>query len=609
MQAIILAAGMGKRLGDLTKENTKCMIKVNGVTLISRMLGQIDKRNFDRVIIVTGYKEDSLKTHIAGLTVKTPIVYVSNPIYDRTNNIYSLFLVKEFLAEDDTILFESDLIFEDSILDRLINNPYSNVALVAKYETWMDGTMVQINNNYDIINFISKKNFSFKNIDSYHKTVNLYKFSKTFSNSHYIPFLEAYCKAIGHNEYYEQVLRVINSLENVQLKALTLNNEKWYEIDDIQDLDIAEALFSNEENQLPLFQKRYGGYWRFPKLIDFCYLVNPYFPPKKLKEEIVANFDKLLSEYPSGLRINSLLAGKYFNVNPNYTCVGNGASELIKSLMKKDIGKIGIVQPTFDEYINRLNTEQTEVYNSKNDSFTYSSDDLISFFNNKNINTLLLINPDNPSGNFIQKDHVLGLCKWAIDQKMKIIVDESFVDFSDDYENNSLLDNETLNDFPNLIVIKSISKSYGVPGLRLGALFTSDEQLISYLRKDVAIWNINSFAEFYMQIFNKYEDDYKIACRSFVCERERFFAELSKIKWLRIIPSQANFFLCEIINSNLSSYDLMKMLLIKYNIFIKDCSPKVGFNGRNYIRLAVRDTHDNNFLCKALEKIGDFFKQ
>lgn len=603
MQAIILAAGMGKRLGDLTKENTKCMIKVNGVTLISRMLSQIDTCNFKRVIIVTGYEEDKLKEHIRGLDVNTPIDYVSNPVYNKTNNIYSLFLAKDFLADDNTILFESDLIFEETILEKLINNPYPNLALVAKYETWMDGTMVKINSANEIISFVTKASFCFNETNTYYKTVNIYKFSREFAQSHYVPFLEAYCKAMGHNEYYEQVLRVINSIDNVHLKALPLKNEKWYEIDDLQDLDIAEAIFSSEEDQLPLFQKRYGGYWRFPNLIDFCYLVNPYFPPQKLKQEIVANFDKLLSEYPSGLRVNSLLAGKYFNVNPDYTCVGNGASELIKSLMEHAMGLVGIVQPTFDEYVNRLAPEKTAVYTPNNSNFSYSADDLISFFSEKPVNTLLLINPDNPTGNFIQKEHVLRLCKWAYKQKMKIIIDESFVDFTDEYENNSLLDNHTLKAFPNLIVIKSISKSYGVPGLRLGALFTSDENLVSYIRKDVAIWNINSFAEFYMQIYNKYEADYKKACRSFVKERERFFAELTKLEWLRVIPSQANYFLCEVLTSNISSYELMKTLLIKHNVFIKDCSQKAGFNGKNYFRVAIRNTADNNTLCNCLKEI------
>lgn len=602
MQAIILAAGMGKRLGELTHDNTKCMVKVNGMTLINRLLNQLEKYNLDRIIIVTGYKEENLKSHIESLSIKTPIIYVSNVDYDKTNNIYSLYLANKYLVEQDTILFESDLIFEDKALEKIINSPIPNVVLVAKYQSWMDGTVVQLNGKNEITSFINKAGFNYKNKDTYYKTVNIYKFSTEFLKNQYIPFLEAYCRAVGHNEYYEQVLGVINSLEKAHLKALALDNEKWYEIDDIQDLDIAEALFASEEDQLPLFQKRYGGYWRFPHLLDFCYLVNPYFPPKKLKKELKSNFNVLLAEYPSGLRVNNLLAGKYFHVREDFVCVGNGASELIKSLMELIDGQVGIILPSFEEYTNRLGKEKIISYIPENENFSYSSEDLISFFDEKPISSLLLINPDNPSGNFISKQELYRLCDWTHKKGIKFILDESFVDFTEDYENNTLLTNTVLEKYPNLIIIKSISKSYGVPGLRLGVLCSSDKELMTKIRQDVAIWNINSFAEYYMQIFNKYESDYKEACRIFVKERNRFLQELSQIEWLRVIPSQANYFLCEI-KEYYSSAELMKYLLYKHNILIKDCSTKLGFNGKNYIRVAVRDEKDNNAFVNALKEI------
>ena len=284
MQAIILAAGMGKRLGELTKDNTKCLVKVNGISLIDRVLTQLSVINLSRVIIVVGYQGKKLQEYLGdsykGITLK----YIENPIYDKTNNIYSLSLAKQELQEDDSLLIESDLILDDTLFPMLIENPYPNLALVAKYETWMDGTMVCIDKANNITNFVSKRAFKYNDVDSYYKTVNVYKFSREFSSSQYVPFLEAYTKALGNNEYYEQVLRVITLLDNCPLKALPLDGQKWYEIDDVQDLDIAETIFSDEDNQLPLFQKRYGGYWRFPDLLDFCYLVNPYFPPKKLKE-------------------------------------------------------------------------------------------------------------------------------------------------------------------------------------------------------------------------------------------------------------------------------------------------------------------------------------
>lgn len=602
MQAIILAAGMGKRLGDLTKDDTKCMIKVNGVPLIDRMLSQLDRNSFKRIIIVTGYKGESLKEHIGTLNVKTPIIYVSNPIYDKTNNIYSLFLAKDYLAEMDTILFESDLIFEETIIPQLIESKEPNLVLVAKYKSWMDGTVVQTNQKNEIINFIGKKDFDYLQKDTYYKTVNIYKFSKDFLNKQYIPFLTAYCSAMGHNEYYEQVLKVISSLEGSHLKTLTLDKEKWYEIDDIQDLDIAEALFAEEENQLPLFEKRYGGYWRFPHLLDYCYLVNPYFPPQKLIDELKSNFEDLLRQYPSGLRVNNLLAGKYFHIKEEYITVGNGAAELIKAAMQVMEGKIGLLLPTFEEYINRLEENQIEVFIPENADFSYTVEDLIQFYQDKTINNLILINPDNPSGNFIPKQDILKLCDWCLKKDIVIVIDESFIDFSDNYEDNSIISNDILEQYGNLIVIKSISKSYGVPGLRLGVICTSNSEIMDKIKKDVAIWNINSFGENYMQIYGKYENDYQRACREFTSERERFYNDLKQINWMRVIPSQANYFLCEL-DEDFNSTSLMRYLLYKHNILIKDCSTKQGFNGRNFIRIAIRDEKDNTVFVNALKEI------
>lgn len=604
MQAIILAAGMGRRLGEYTRDNTKCMLPVNGERLIDRVLGQLSQLGLSRVVIVVGYKGQNLIDYIGHRYDDClKIEYVNNPVYDKTNNIYSLSLAKDKLQEDDTLLIESDLIFDDSLFRMILDNPYPNLALVDKYETWMDGTMVRIDEDNNIVNFIPKKAFKYKDVDSYYKTVNIYKFSREFSQNKYVPFLDAYSKALGNNEYYEQVLRVITLIDNAELKALPITNgAKWYEIDDVQDLDIAETLFADKDEFMYRYNMRFGGHWRFPKLLDFCYLVNPYFPTAHMKDELRANFDILLSEYPSGMYVNSLIAAKYFDIRQKYTVVGNGAAELIKSLMERVEGRIGVVYPTFQEYPNRK--EQTEIigFTPDNDDLTYTADDLIRFYADKQLSTLLLINPDNPSGNFIPMIDVLRLAAWCKERGIFFVVDESFVDFSEDFRNNSLLHNEILQAYPNLAVMKSISKSYGVPGLRLGILASSDEALINWMKHDVSIWNINSFAEFYMQIFGKYQKDYDRACQKFIAERERFMARLTDIPFLRVIPSQANYFLCQI-TEKYTSEELTRRLLMDFNILIKDCDNKDGLKNKNYVRIAVRDQKDNDTLVDALKTL------
>ncbi|MBR5895031.1 MAG: aminotransferase class I/II-fold pyridoxal phosphate-dependent enzyme [Akkermansia sp.] len=606
MQAIILAAGMGKRLGDLTQNNTKCMVKVNGVTLIERLLRQLEKvrtpEPLSKIVIVTGYEGKKLQEFVSTLGITCPVEYVDNPIYATTNNIYSLYLAKDYLLAEDSLLFESDLIFEDSVIDCIVQNPYPSLALVDKFESWMDGTVVTLDEEDNIKRFIPGSKFSYEATEEYYKTVNIYKFSKEFSCSHYVPFLAAYSKALGNNEYYEQVLRVIALLDKPEIKALILNGEAWYEIDDVQDLDIAESMFCEPSVKLRKMEGRYGGYWRYPRILDFCYLVNPYFPNDRLMSELKANFEKLVRDYPSGMRVNSLLAGKYFGIRQDYVCVGNGAAELIKALMESLEGKLGVILPTFEEYPNRLSRESVVAYETEGQDFSYTADNLMDYFNDKDISTLLLVNPDNPSGNFIAKADLLRLCIWSRNKGIRLIVDESFVDFSEGTPNNTLLCNDILESYPHMIVVKSISKSYGVPGLRLGIMASSDKDFIAWLKKEVAIWNINSLGEFYMQIFGKYEKNYQQACVQFMNERKRFMNELSVIPFLRVLPSQANYFLCEVLPPY-TSRQLTETLLEKYNILIKDCSGKNAMKGRNFIRIAVRDTKDNNALTEAMKQL------
>lgn len=156
-------------------------------------------------------------------------------------------------------------------------------------------------------------------------------------------------------------------------------------------------------------------------MFDFCYLVNPYFPTEQVKAEMKANFDTLLTEYPSDIYVNSLLAGKYFGISRRYTVVGNGAAELIKSLMEHADGKTGVVYPTFEEYPNRFDREAIVAFVPQGDDLAYTAADLEGYFAGKDIRRLLLINPDNPSGNFIPKAGVerlgtlrQGICLWLL---------------------------------------------------------------------------------------------------------------------------------------------------------------------------------------------------
>ncbi len=599
MQALILAAGLGSRLGNLTESQPKCMVEVDSVSMIERMLRQLDHRDFTRIVIVDGYKNDTLEAFIKDMGIKTPIHFVTNEIYNKTNNIYSLMCAKDYFVEEDTLLLESDLIFDERLLDLILTNPYENAALVDKYKAWMDGTVVQIDENDGITDFIGKNDFNYLQKESYYKTINIYKLSKKFIQDVYMPFLEAHMQSVGVNSYYESAFKYIVNSDDFEFKAVVNNAINWYEVDDKQDLDIAQVMFASDiTRKLELMQRRFGGYWRYPTLIDFCYLVNPFYPNQRLLDEIKSNFERLVCDYPSGMGVNTLLAAKHFKLRENQIVIGNGAAELIKSLMESLEGTMGVITPTFEEYPNRCPHLNLIQFDTSKLDYQYQTDDIISYFDDKKLDHLVLINPDNPSGNYIKKDDVLRLLDWTSTNDIKLILDESFIDFVGIEAHGSLLQEDILDKYPNLYLVKSISKSYGVPGFRLGILATSDSDTIAFIKKDVSIWNINSFGEYYMQIVDKYTKDFAVAMDKFRNVRAEYVYNLSKIPGIKVYPSQANYIMLKIQNGKTARY-VTERLLADYDVFIKDLSPKAGFEGE-YIRVAVKRPEENNQLINAL---------
>ena len=600
MQALMLAAGLGKRLAKYTKNNTKCMVEVAGKKLIDRAIEAIKNAGIKKFVIVTGYKGDNLKKYILdNHKGELDFVFINNDVYSTTNNIYSFYLAKDELAKDDTVLMESDIIFDENLIKDIVNDKNDNVVTVAKYESWMDGTCVKLNEDGSIRKFIEKQNMNVLDLEKYYKTVNIYKFTKEFVTNTYIPFLEAYMKIQGLNSYYETSLKYICQLPNISFGAFLMSNRPWYEIDDAQDLSIANVLFSHGEEKYNLIEKKYGGYWRYPKHIDFCYLVNPFYPPKAMIEKMQHEFPVLLAQYPSGLAVQNMNAARLYGVDESHIIVGNGAAELINALGHV-VGdaKVAVNLPAFNEYIRCF--KKATIQEIDNTQFDYSMNKEAILNAIDECDYTVIINPDNPSGFMFKKDELIEIIKFAKAKNKKLIIDESFVDFAKREDRFTLLNEDLLIQYPNLIVIKSISKSYGVPGLRLGLLATADEQILKDLKDEMQIWNINSFAEYYFQIYQLFAKTYDESCDKIVIEREYLIEQLSKFKSIKVYPSSANYIMVE-----LKGYDSHKLtidLLDKNNLIVKDLSTKNKFIGKNYMRLAVRDRKDNDYLIECLKQ-------
>lgn len=601
MQALLIADTKLKCSNIKVKNNLNCMIEINGTKLIERVLRQLDSLNLERILIVIGKNNEFLKKVISSLCLNTNVVFILDCENLEKSDVYSLYLTKDYLCEMDTLIINTNLILDYEILSDLVKDKNKNLIVIDKYKSWMTGKTALLNKENEIVGIGNKYSLNSLALKDSYKLVGLYKFSKTFFKKLCLPILEIYSKLSCDTKSIENLLGCMFELNDIAIGTYLIKNNYWYSINDIQDIDLASTLFSSDDNYVAekMFGS-WGGYWRYPQYLDYFYLVTPYYPTKPLVDEIKANFENLLYHYPSGMKVNSLLAAKEFDINQDNIVVGNGAAELIKSIMSTIKGRTGFIKPTFEEYPNRLPEEEHIVFNVVSDDFSYSAEDIINYFYDKEIKNLIVVNPENPSGNYIEKKSMKKLLNWTKENNIKLIVDESFVDFVDE-ENPTLIKQDVLDEYSNLYVVKSISKSYGVPGLRLGILASSDRETISWMKKDVSIWNINSFAEFYMQISNKYHKDYERALKLFREERKSFQQALSEIEDLRIIPSQANYIMVELLNGIDAEWLKCKMLKDE-KIFIKTLEKKIN-NGKHYLRLAIRNHSDNTQFIYALKKV------
>ncbi|MBX7491485.1 aminotransferase class I/II-fold pyridoxal phosphate-dependent enzyme [Helicobacter turcicus] len=602
MRAVILAAGIGKRLQKYTKDKPKCMVEIDGITIIERLLRQIIQYGKLRhIVIVVGYLGDVLENYIKKLNLPSDVVidFIYNDKYYYANNIYSLYSAKQYF-NDDIMLFESDLVFDDLVIKQIFDSKFENFVLVSHNEPWMDGTVVTIDAHHRVKKIIFKEEFDFKQIDKYYKTANIYKFSKSFLENLYLPILENYIDKDNIEFYYERALKdvVNNGVLNIEI----VESDLWYEIDNPNDFSISKIMFSDFSKHYEMLKEHYGGYWRFSKIKDYCYLVNPYFPTTNLLEELGLMLSALVVNYPSGLKVVQRLAGTLFGVDERFLLVGNGASELIRALMLVQDRNIGVIVPTFEEYINCANN--ISFFTIKNDKLTYRAREIIKFILKESLQTIILISPDNPSGFLLPKEDIEEILNWTKARNINVVLDESFIDFADEKHYYTFLTEEKLALYPNLILIKSISKSYGVAGIRLGILASSNATILKEIQDKCSIWNINSIAEYFLQAIVKYKKEYKKSCERLVKTRKIFVKELKEIEQIKVFDSQSNYVLCSIKDERISVEELA-IFCLKNNFLIKDCSNKIGLNGGRFFRLAIKEESLNS---KLVLTIKNFFK-
>ncbi|MEW6558448.1 MAG: aminotransferase class I/II-fold pyridoxal phosphate-dependent enzyme, partial [Elusimicrobiota bacterium] len=576
----------------------KAMVKVNEVPILMNTLSILAKYGVKETIIVVGYKKEVIINTIGNNHNGMKVTYVVNDKYDKTNNIYSLWLAKD-LVKENVLLIEGDIFFEEKLIEETIKDENQNLVLVDLYKPYMDGTVLEVNHQDNSIKqLIAKKaqgmDFDFSNK---YKTINVYHFTKEFFNNFFVPNLETYIKTQALTQYYELILGVLVYIGYPKLYARIVDNIKWYEIDDRNDLEKAEYLFASETKKSQMINSIYGGYWRYD-FLDFCYLYNLYFPTERIYNEIKHILPKLVSNYPSGANEIKKLIARWLNVPAQDVIVGNGASELIKLINRELVKKMTIPVPGFNEYERTLNSEQINYFHLAEDDFILEPEKYVKSVKDSKSNSALIINPNNPTGIYLEKDKIIFILKELKNLDM-IIVDESFIDFVDK-ENVSLINN--YQDFRNLIILKSLSKVYGIPGLRLGYALSKNKSFIEKITSELPIWNINSIAEYFLEILIKYQDEFKRSCKKIIDDRKNFIERLKKIQWLKIHLSSANYVFAKIL-SDRTSTEIKNILFEKHKALIKDCSNKKGLKEDKYIRITVRKPEENDILVNALSEI------
>lgn len=582
MKALILAAGLGSRLQDETKSKPKCMVEVNGEKLIDRLVKTLIKLEVSPIGVSTGYLADTLSNYLNETFPEVKFEFFNNDMYAQTNNIYSLYQARTFL-NDDCLLLESDLIFDEEVLEELVNCPRKDCALVAPFEYWMDGTCVSLNNDL-ITRFIPKQKLDLS-LENY-KTVNMYKFSNDYLSNYFIPMLEEKIKENFLNDYYELILEQL-TIKNVPLYALVNTKYRWYEIDDAQDLDIASCLFCSAEDKYNRLESREGGYWRFTDIKNLTKPYNPFFPTKQMLNEFEYSLGKLLTSASSSYEILNKLVSKLLRIEESYIAISPNWTERVLNLGNSL--KIGVTYSLYQEY-NRKNFHQ----NIKLIETNFNEDMSIDYIIEQTIqlDVIILSNPEDLLGVHYTENDILKLLNYVQDTGKLLIYDESYYLYAED--NFSLINRVNLEKYKNLIIVQSLHKKYGLSGISLDTLITSNQKFTKFFKQPIN----NSFSEFFLQIIGKYEKEYINTCSQIRIERNNLYHDLKNMRGLNVKPSNSNYIICQLDHPTINSVQKLASELLQNGILINQLDSE-------YFGIAISSSKENKILVNILDKILD----
>jgi histidinol-phosphate/aromatic aminotransferase/cobyric acid decarboxylase-like protein/CTP:phosphocholine cytidylyltransferase-like protein len=599
-KAIILAAGIGNRLRPFTNHSPKCLVEVAGVPILENALCRLGEVGTKDVVIVIGHFGEIIRNRFGSTFAGLTITYIESKDYATTNNIYSLWLARSHLVED-VLLLEADVFFERAVLERLLSSGPGNLAAVSSHQSWMSGTVVKLSDENRVeAMFDSQQQGAAFDYSSVFKTANLYLFRGDFLRRYFVPQLQAYIHSGDIDEYYESILHTLGHRGKTALTGVICDDLKWYEIDDESDRLAAEYLFSSPADRYDHVKDLHGSYWRFG-FTDHAYLYNSYYPPQTLFTHFEHHLRDLVLNYPSGQGVVARLVGTLVEQIEERIVVANGASELIKIIAGRLSSRIICPVPSFNEYENAASDGTFIPFPLPAPSFELDVDEFATAAIDGNASFAIVVTPNNPTGLTVPRADLIRLATNLKEGGCRLVVDESFIDFSP--QRDALTVEGLLGEVPNISVLKSLSKSFGIGGLRLGYIATADAELVALIRSELHIWNINSFAESFLRLAPRFRREFKRSCARVASDCAELCDDLGQISGMKVYKSEANFVLCRLPPTAPSGPEVAKRVFVEHNIFLKHCAQKPMPDGDRFLRIASRTSAENRLCVQSLARV------
>lgn len=358
--------------------------------------------------------------------------------------------------------------------------------------------------------------------------------------------------------------------------------------------------YSNQAEKYQFVSGQHGGYYRHD-FIDHAYLYNLYFPPEEIFTCFKNKIHDLVLNYPVAQDVLASLVGKLIDQPPERIVIGNGAAELIKIISGHIASRIIIPVPSFNEYANAAPKGQAIEFPLDFPSFDLDVDRFADAIIKSKADIAVVVTPNNPTSIAIPKSDLIRLAERVAHHNCQLIIDESFIDFVENRDQVSMQDE--IEHYPNIAIFKSMSKAYGICGLRIGYLLTANSEFAKSVRQGVHIWNINGFAEEFLRILPDFSEDFITSCKQVKKDRDRLYEKLTSISGLTVYKPDANFIFCRLPDASHSAPDVTKRLFIEHNIYIKHCQGKTLPDANRYIRIASRTETENSNLVSALGSI------